>query len=172
MHDFLKKTKRRHVKEIPLAPILDLLTVVIFFLILSASFIEIRQDTLPPSSTVVTKSDPLVPIVIPLNPKLILGKNNGEMVLLLKWFGQTPGQIIKKLKLSKSNYDANLKQNTNDIVKDFMKKFPKESQIQLGWQGNIKYQTVLTVVDGVLTEMKDLVFISPEEAETLFQKSF
>jgi biopolymer transport protein ExbD len=171
MHDFLKKPKRHHIKEIPLAPILDLLTVVIFFLILSASFIEMKQNTLPPSSTIASKNESTPSTILPLNPKLIMGKNNGHMVLLLKWFGATPGQIFKKVKLSNDSYDLLLKTNASDLLNDFLKKYPKESQIQLGWQGDIKYQTVLEVVDGVIPFLKDLVFMSPEESEILFQKS-
>jgi len=171
MHDFIKKPKRHHVKEIPLAPILDLLTVVIFFLILSASFIEIRQETIPPSSTITSSEESKQPLVLPLNPKLIMSKNEGDIVLLLKWFGAAPGQLTKKIKLSNATYDVQLKTNASDLLNDFLKAHPKESQIQLGWQGDIKYQSVLTVIDGVIPVIKDLVFISPEESETLFQKS-
>lgn len=171
MHEFLKKPKRHHVREIPLAPILDLLTVVIFFLILSASFIEMRQNTLPPSSTVVAHGSLATPEKIPLNPKLIMGMKDGEVIFLLKWFGATPGQLTKKIKLGKKNYDLNLKSTASLILNEFKKVYPKESKLQLGWQGNINYQVVLTVVDGIIPEIKDLVFLSPEESETLIQKS-
>ncbi len=171
MHDFLKKKKRRHIKEIPLAPILDLLVVVIFFLILSASFIEVRQNTLPPSSTSVVKDVVLTVDLIPLNPKLIMIHKNGEITLLLKWGGEKPGQIIKKLKSKKQSYDFELKKAVTEIMIDFKKNNPKEKSIQLGWQRDINYQAVLTVVDGAMVVTKDLVFLSPEESEILFEKS-
>lgn len=171
MHDFLNRPKRHHVKEIPLAPILDLLTVVIFFLILSASFIEIRQNTLPPSSTITSKGTADSTDLIPLNPKLIMGKKEKKTTLLLKWFGVKPGQLIKEVLLTKDDYDQHLKESASNIIKEFKKIYPLESKIQLGWNGNIKYQTVLTVVDGVMLEIKDLIFLSPEESEILFEKS-
>jgi biopolymer transport protein ExbD len=171
MHDFLSKPKRHHVKEIPLAPILDLLTVVIFFLILSASFIELRQETLPPSSQVTATPQPNTPPIVPLNPKLMMTNKDGEIILLLKWFGTTPGQTIKKLRPGVDRYDIELKNAANELAKELKKMYPLESQIQLGWQSDIKYQTVLTVVDGVMPEIKDLVFLAPDETEILIEKS-
>lgn len=172
MHDFLKKPKRHHVKEIPLAPILDLLTVVIFFLILSASFIEVRQNTLPPSSTSLIKNDPTSFEKIPLNPKLIMVNENEKVTLVLKWFGVNEGQIFRTLKTSQKNYNQELKSNATDIIREFKKNYPEESQLQLGWQKDIDYQSVLTVVDGTMLEVKDLVFISPEESEVLYKRVF
>lgn len=171
MHDFLKKPKRTHVKEIPLAPILDLLTVVIFFLILSTSFMEIRQNILPPSSTIAA-----APIEnnenksLPINPKLIMFKLNHRGVLLLKWGGVSPGELKKEVNLINEGYDFVLKNNVKELVKEFRSKYPSEKTIQLGWESKINYQTVLTVVDGVLVELKDLVFISPEETDSLINK--
>lgn len=171
MHDFLKKRKRRHAKEIPLAPILDLLVVVIFFLILSASFIEIRQNTLPPSSVSVMKDSTSDQSILPVNPKLIMVNINGEITLLLKWSGAKPGKILKTLKEKEESYNVDLKQYASALVKEFKKSYPQETSLQLGWQRNINYQSVLTVVDGAMLEMKDLVFLSPEETEILFEKS-
>jgi biopolymer transport protein ExbD len=171
MHDFLKKPKRHHVKEIPLAPILDLLVVVIFFLILSATFIEMRQNTIPPSSTVVAKNSDAKEDLAPLNPKLIMALEKNEITLMLSWRGASPGILTKKLKAKDISYDRDLKSSTLNILTEFKKKYPDETKLQIGWQGNIKYQSVLTVVDGAMLGMKDLVLISPEESETLFQKS-
>lgn len=171
MHDFLKKRRRYHVKEIPLAPILDLLVVVIFFLIISASFIEVRQNTLPPSSTSTVSINSTETDKVPLNPKLIMINKNNEITLLLKWFGANPGQLIRTLKASSNNYDQNLKTNTTEIIKEFRATHPDENQLQLGWQKDITYQSVLTVVDGTMLEVKDLVFISPEESEILYAQS-
>lgn len=166
MHDFLQKPKRRHVKEIPLAPILDLLTVVIFFLILSTSFVELRQNLLPPSSTISTD----VPVeqdnkVIPLNPKLLITIENQIATIHLKWGGEKAGDLIKTVSVKDGNYEFELKNQVNLIIKDFKKNFPAEKQVQVGWDANVKYQLVLSVVDGIITEIKDIVFISPEEVQ-------
>ena len=171
MHDFLTKPKRKHIKEIPLAPILDLLVVVIFFLILSASFVELRQNIIPPSSSSIISSAVMDSDSIPLNPKLLIMGSKGNISLLLKWQGSTPGQILKKIKISQTNYDLELKTSTHEIVKEFKKNYPDQNQIQLGWHGDMIYQSVLTTVDGVVLEIKDLVLLSPEDSEILFKKS-
>ena len=171
MHDFINRPKRKHIKEIPLAPILDLLVVVIFFLILSASFVELRQNIIPPSSSSVISSAVMDSKSIPLNPKLLIMSKKGTISLLLRWQGSTPGQILKKLKISQTNYDAELKTSAQEIVKEFKKNYPDQSQIQLGWHSDMIYQSVLTTVDGVLLEIKDLVLLSPEDSEILFSKS-
>ena len=171
MHDFLAKSKRKHLKEIPLAPILDLLTVVIFFLILSASFVELRQNIIPPSSSSIISSGVVESNTIPLNPKLLIMNSNGVVSLLLKWQGSTPGQILKKTKISPASYDVDLKMATQKIVREFKNSYPDQSQIQLGWDGKTAYQLVLTAVDGVILEIKDIVLLSPEESEILFKKS-
>ncbi len=171
MHDFLNKPKRKHIKEIPLAPILDLLVVVIFFLILSASFVELRQNIIPPSSSSVISSAVMDSESVPLNPKLLIMNKKGVISLLMKWQGSKPGQTIKKLKISENDYDAELKSAAQEIVRKFKIDYPDQSQIQLGWHGDMIYQSVLTTVDGVLMEIKDLVLLSPEDSEILFKKS-
>ena len=171
MHDFLTKPKRKHIKEIPLAPILDLLVVVIFFLILSASFVELRQNIIPPSSSSVISTAVMDSNSIPLNPKLLIMSKKGTVSLLLKWQGSRPGQILKKIKISHTNYDEELKNSTQEIVKEFKKNYPNQNQIQLGWHGDMIYQSVLTTVDGVVLEIKDLVLLSPVDSEILFKKS-
>lgn len=172
MHDFLKKPHRKHVKEIPLAPILDLLTVVIFFLILSTSFIELRQNILPPSSTITTQAAPADPTsVIPLNPKLLVGKTQNDLVMILTWAGEKPGKNHRTFSLKTLDYNAQLKESVRSLVKEFKTSFPNEKSLQIGWSSSLKYQLILNVVDGAILEIKDLVFISPEETEDLFQKS-
>jgi biopolymer transport protein ExbD len=172
MHDFLKKPKRAHVKEIPLAPILDLLTVVIFFLILSTSFIELRQNILPPSSTITTKSEAIPDnSKLPLSPKLLMVTSEREMILMLNWLGEKPDKIVKKIKISNNDYNVELKSTVQKIVKEFKAKFPDEKALQIGWEGNLKYQTVLNVVDGVILEIKDIAFLSPEETLEQYKKS-
>ena len=171
MHDFINKPKRKHIKEIPLAPILDLLVVVIFFLILSASFVELRQNIIPPSSSSVISSAVVDSSTLPLSPKLLIMSKKGVVSLLIKWQGSKPGQTLKKINISKSDYDAELKIAAQEIVKEFKKKYPDQTQIQLGWHGDMIYQSVLTTVDGVLMEIKDLVLLSPEDSEILFKKS-
>lgn len=172
MHDLVKRPKRVHVKEIPLAPILDLLTVVIFFLILSASFIEIRQNTLPPSSTSIVSGSQDAFKELPLNPKLLMTQvENSELLILLKWGGKSPAQIEKRLKFNSDDYSLELREVVAAILKEYSLNHPGEINIQLGWSKEINYQVILNVVDGVMPITKDIVFLSPEDTSILISKS-
>ncbi len=173
MADFLLKPKHRHIKEIPLAPILDLLVVVIFFLILSASFIEVRQNTLPPSSTAKAEVTADQPETLPLNPKVLVVQKNNEFLLLLKWFGAKPGQIEKKSPLFAldQKYNFELKQQAAALVTEFLKDHPLEKSIQIGYAGKTHFQDVISVFDGVFSVTKDIVLLSDQETEALASAS-
>ncbi len=171
MHDFIHRPKRRHIKEIPLAPILDLLTVVIFFLILSTSFIELRQNILPPSSTLSTSPAPTESTTIPVNPKLLLVKHETNFYLILKWFGEDAG--LQKIELRENEIDKkNLKIKIQKVLSDFQKKFPLEKNIQLGIGRDLPYQWLLNMIDGTMPKIKDIVLIAPSDVESIVSKVF
>jgi biopolymer transport protein ExbD len=160
---FGRKSNRRHVREIPLAPVLDLLTVVVFFLILSTSFTELTKQTLPPSA-ISTITDPNA--LPPLNPKLFAVHTSNGYRLLLQWSGQNPGQsenmvapIAEEEKLA-----ASLQAQANQLIKEFKKKFGTESSIQISLGPNMTYQEMVSIMDGVREEMQDIVLLSSSEA--------
>ena len=79
--DFDSVSHKAHIPEPELVPILDALTSVIFFLLLSTTFIELTKITVPPSQTSVV-TDPQTPP--PATPKLYIkvdGEKNLEMKL-------------------------------------------------------------------------------------------
>jgi biopolymer transport protein ExbD len=171
MHDFIHRPKRRHIKEIPLAPILDLLTVVIFFLILSTSFIELRQNILPPSSTLSTSTAPTETTIIPVNPKLLLVKHDSSFYLILKWFGENAG--LQKLELKENEIDKkNLKIKIHKLISEFQVTYPNEKNIQLGIGRDLPYQWLLNLIDGTMPKIRDIVLIAPEDVESTVSKIF
>gem|GEM_PF-779841 len=166
IEDLILRKHRRHVGEIPLAPVLDLLVVVIFFLILSSSFIDLTKQTLPPSA-VSTITDPIAPP--PIAPKLFAIQNEAGVRLFLRWGGIDPGQSSRQLALSGvSNEDESASQietSSSEMMAEFSKKFPNEKSLQLGLSENLNYQQMVSVMDGAREHLQDLVLVSYREAE-------
>lgn len=150
------KRRRRHAREPSLVPIIDMMTTVIFFLLLSAGFTEYTKHTLPPSKTS-TITDPVAPP--PLAPKLVLGKAGEEITLLLTWGGTEPGIERKSLK------ESELETGVRDFLKTFHEKHPDEKSLQLALSPELPYRYLVSAMDGVRENLPDIVLISGEEAE-------
>ena len=63
--EILQKRPKKRMKDLNIVPILDMLTTVIFFLLMSTSFIEYTKLTLPPASTISSANSSAVPPVAP-----------------------------------------------------------------------------------------------------------
>jgi biopolymer transport protein ExbD len=164
--DLFHKTHRRHIKELNIVPILDMMTTVIFFLLLSTSFIEFTKITVPPSATS-TITDPIAPP--PVTPRIILMKKDQGYRIQLSWTGRSPGALFRTLENTsvKEKYDNNVKENpnnvmsieevesqeimklTSEIVKEFATTFGSEKTFQLGLSGKVAYQNMVGAMDGV-----------------------
>lgn len=161
LNELFQRPKRRHVKELNLVPVIDMFTTVVFFLLLSSSFDTYSKITLPPSATVsvfesTDKEEPLT-------PKLVLLKNSDtEMELQLSWQGKTPGSLTEKIPMQKATPRESLVTSAAKIVKDFAKKFPSETALQLGLEGELKYQDLISVMDGARETIASIVLISYE----------
>jgi biopolymer transport protein ExbD len=164
--DLFQKTHRRHVKELNIVPILDMMTTIIFFLLLSTSFIEFTKITVPPSSTS-TITDPIAPP--PITPRMILMKKDLGYRLQLTWTGRNPGalfrtlevdQVKKKLDEKKAQdpqYQLTLEELesqelmklSSEMVAEFSKNFAEEKTFQVGLGGKVAYQNLVGVMDGI-----------------------
>jgi biopolymer transport protein ExbD len=153
------------VQEIPLAPVLDLLTVVIFFLLLSTSFVELTKQTLPPSSTSVV-SDPAAPI--PLNLRLFLVRAGKAYKFALQWAGDKPGREERLLPAGAlgAAREKDLREVSANLAHELKQRYPQEASVQVGLGSNINYQEVIAVMDGVREHFDDLVMVSPQDAES------
>lgn len=156
---------RRHLPEPDLVPILDGLTSVIFFLLLSATFIEYTKLTLPPSQTSVGAStsneDPLAP--------KILVKNLGDKVRLqMTWGGSKPSSKSKTVdRPDREKKSSEMETAAREMVEDFIKVYPAEKSIQLGLSKDASYQDMITVMDGVRKTFENVVLVGPDEANSL-----
>jgi hypothetical protein len=139
---------------------------VIFFLILSSSFVEFNKQTLPPSS-VSTSSGPATPdTTTPLNPKLIAVKIANKYRLLLIWAGKEPGQDEAYVDASDEN-SVELQKRTGELVQKFKVKYPAQASLQLGLGSDLSYQTLISVMDGAREYLQDIVLVSDEDAMAL-----
>lgn len=166
MDDFLLKPQRRHVRHLNIVPILDMLTTVIFFLLLSTSFIQFTKLTVPPSQ-VSTITDPIAPP--PLAPKLVVVKAGADLHrLILTWAGKEPGEDARPYRAATDPKKdvPELAALAGKMISDFHTKFPTEKSLQIGLGHDVEYQKLIAVMDGARENMPDIVLISYNEAES------
>jgi len=152
-----------HKREIPepdLVPIMDALTAIIFFLLLSATFLELTKVTIPPSSTS-TISSPVAPPPVAAH---IYVKPDGENLLIsLQWAGSNPGTIkgrVARLGTESAKPLLELEAEVKRIVSEFVKKYPAEKTLQVTLGADANYQEMISVMDGARHHLEDLVLSS------------
>jgi biopolymer transport protein ExbD len=157
--EFFQKPKRRHIKDLNLVPIIDMFTTVVFFLLLSSSFDFFSKVTLPPSATVsvATPDDASKP----LSPKLVLVRNSPkELELILNWEGEKPGSLSEIIPVERGAERKMIQDLSKKIVTKFTKDHNAEKALQIGLDGEINYQSLIAVIDGVVEVMPNIVLIS------------
>lgn len=165
MDGMFSKSHRRETPDLNIVPILDMLVCVIFFLILTTSFMKYTKQTVPPSA-VSTITNPVAPP--PLTPKLmcVKSKTGTGLRLLLTWSGTNPGQLDKE---TSAEVDDVLN-NSKEIIDSFMQKFPSEKTIQIGLGADVSYQTLITIMDAAKEKMPDMILFSYQEAQARADK--
>ena len=162
-----EKRHRRHIKDLNIVPILDMLTTVIFFLLMSTSFLEFTKLTVPPSQTTAASGAATAP---PLSPKLVLVQRAEGLKLLLTWGGAAPGEAIETLKASNPDERRErVLEASRKLVEAFAKEHPSEKTLQLGLGARIPYQDLISAMDGARETLPDIVLISHHEAEARTQ---
>lgn len=146
--------------HIDLVPIIDAMTCVIFFLLLSSTFVEFTKITMPSSMTsefkTTSDSDKK-----PLAPKLFGLVQNNEISLVLSWLGEQPGHLKKKILRDPQNKRSEeLQQASTELVKEFKIKFPNENSLQIGLSSQASYQELISAIDGARKEFNDIVMTS------------
>lgn len=160
--DFIAVTRRPGVHDIPIAPIIDMLVAIIFFLLLSTTFVELSKQTVPPAR-LSTITNPVAPP--PLAPKLFALRTSTGLRLVLRWSGDKPGQAVRNVALSEpSIFSEALVAETKKLIGAFTRKYPQAATLQIGFTQNIVYQEVISVMDGVLAFIPDLVLVSYDDA--------
>lgn len=158
--EWFDKPHRRHQRELDIVPILDMLTAIIFFLLLTTTFVEYTKQTLPPSESVIL-SDPASKA--PVSPRLLVSESGGEVHIVLDWQGETPGKKNASTALDAAKYPTGVKESVSKLLGEFKQSFPGEATIRVGLSEGAAYQTLIAVMDGVREQIADIVLISPEE---------
>lgn len=152
--------------RIDLVPIIDAMTCVIFFLLLSSTFVEFTKITMPQAvSSVAATSVAAEP---PLTPKLIGVIKGQYLEMVMAWNGKSPDRMMKRvLRDPKNQRSEALQATTQGVVQEFKRMFPQEKALMLGFSPKVTYQEVISVMDGARQEINDLVMVSWTEAQSL-----
>ena len=153
--------------RIDLVPIIDAMTCVIFFLLLSSTFVEFTKITMPSavSAVATTVSEKSTP---PLSPKIFGLVKDQNIYLILSWEGETPGHLQNIVPRHLDNARSQeLQLATQGLVDEFKKKFPQENTLQLGLSAAATYQEMISAMDGARLRFSDLVMVSWND-ESLF----
>ncbi|MBL7671728.1 MAG: biopolymer transporter ExbD [Bdellovibrionaceae bacterium] len=159
----LDRGSSRSLPEPDLVPILDGLTCVIFFLLLSISFIGLTKLTLPPSaSTVVSAGVEKLPV----SPKIKVRREGNQLSVELEWMSlrQESAKFIYPRDESKKVH-RELIQKVSELVFSFKEKFPAEKTMQLVLSPDLNYQEMISVMDGIRLHIEDIVLNSYKELE-------
>lgn len=142
-------------RDLNIVPILDMLTTVIFFLLMSTTFIEYNKLTLPPAKTVTStvQSD-----VEPLSPRLLVTFKGEALKLRLIWKGKNPGENEVE------STPAEIGTKLQILLKQFAEKYPNEKTLQVSLEKDVSYQTLISIMDGSKDLIPDVVLLSYHEA--------
>lgn len=162
--DLFTRTPRRKVQDLNIVPILDMLTTVIFFLLLSTSFLEYVKLSVPPASvsTVPPDRDPL-----PANPKLVLvGSGKSGMQLRLSWGGSAPGTRTSDVRPADGvSAKSEVQAKARELAAEFKKLNGAEKTLKIALSAQLPHQYLIAVMDGVKEFLPDVVLLSHADAE-------
>lgn len=133
------RRKSKKVEKLNLIPILDAIFIFIFFLLMSAQFIDIYQvgSDAPVTSTLTQEQEDKKK---PLNLSLVITKN----YILVK--GGMDSRVIKKIGMTNGDYEINELKETLMSLKE---KHPKESTVIFKPSSNVKYEKIVALMDTV-----------------------
>lgn len=154
-----EKRPKRKVIDLNIVPILDMLVTVIFFLLLSTTFLEYVKLTVPPSAVASVLGDDERK---PVSPKFFVKKSGEELNLSLQWAGSTPG--VRSARAVASDRGSVI-EKSRSLVDEFAKSYPSEKTVQLGLGAEVPYQNLVSVMDGIRPALPDVVLVHYREAE-------
>lgn len=152
MFDF-ETTDRKHVPEPDLVPILDGLTAVIFFLLLSLSFIGFTKITIPPSFVSAAQSSDDKPV----SPRVKATLQGESILVKLEWLGKNPGNISESaIRVPAKNKNESLIEAAEKLASKFKEKYPGEKALQVTLGPDLNYQELISLMDGLRKSYEDL----------------
>lgn len=165
MLDDLLEKKESHIQDIPIAPILDMMVSIIFFLLLSTTYFSLTYQSVPPSQSV-TITDPLEPP--PRAPKLLVYAHGNGVKMSLNWVGNEPGTVRASLTVGDvTKFDEAFVRQVQVLVSKFNSKYPDEKAIQVGFGSEVNYQLMVSTLEAVTPMIKDVALLSYKETDAL-----
>ncbi len=162
------ETERKHTPEPDLVPILDGLTAVIFFLLLSISFVGLTKVTMPPSVASIASPSKETPLSARLKATLV----DSTIKLKLEWIGKKPGSIRESVIREEPNKkNQALIEAVKKMTTDFKTRYPDENTLQLALSETLNYQEMISMMDGALGQLKDIALSSYDVANAANQGS-
>lgn len=152
--EIFQKRPKKHVRDLNIVPIIDMLVTVIFFLLMSTSFIEYTKLTLPPSVTVTA---PVESKKLPLLPKLVVRSGANGYEVHLSWQGSEPGHD------SVDCNQSDIIPRVEAMLKKFKERHADERTLQISMERSVKYQTLISVMDASKDLIPDVVLLSYNE---------
>lgn len=165
MDDFFDRYRPKRIIDLNIVPILDMLISIIFFLLLSTSFIGYTKLQVPPAS-VSTVTSPVAPE--PLSPKLMVAGKDQKVRLILVWKGEKPGRKIESVDVPADDSRAKIiQEKVFGILKEFNTKYPGEKTLQMGLSPKLPYQFLIASMDAARETVPDVVLIDYNEVQAL-----
>lgn len=163
---FELENERKQTLEPDLVPILDGLTAVIFFLLLSISFVGLTKVTLPPSVASVAPASK----DIPLSTRIRAYLENSTVVVKLDWIGKSPGSMTENVvRGNPTEKNLALIEAVQRLTTKYKERYPEENTLQLSLGESMSYQEMISIMDGALGQLKDIALSSYVDAENARQ---
>lgn len=163
MDDLFSRDFRRNQIDLNIVPIMDMLICVIFFLLLSTTFMGFTNLQVPPSA-VTTVTDPGK--VEPLAPKMMAFIRDNALQIRLEWRGAKPGaQTAQVAPQHLEGRAMTVQEETRQIVQKFKQQYPGENTLQMSLSAEIPYQILIAMMDGAREQLPDVVLYSYAEVD-------
>lgn len=163
MDDLFAREKPRSTIDLNVVPIMDMLICVIFFLLLSTTFMGFTNLQVPPSA-VTTISEPTRPE--PLAPKMMAYIRDNSLQIRLEWKGAKPGAQTALVPPQHLEGRAlTVQEETRAMVKKFKDQYPGENTLQMSLSAEIPYQILIAMMDGAREQLPDVVLYSYSEVD-------
>lgn len=164
MDEMFSREHRRNQIDLNIVPIMDMLICVIFFLLLSTTFMGFTNLQVPPSSVTTVMSEPGK--TEPLAPKMMAFIRDNALQIRLEWRGAKPGaqtaQVAPKNLVGRA---MTVQDETRALVKKFKDQYPNENTLQMSLSAEIPYQILIAMMDGAREQLPDVVLYSYNEVD-------
>ncbi len=155
-YDVFGPRKKKVHQEVNVAPILDVMFTIIFFLLVATSFESFTKLTVPPSR--VSAAPSKVDEAPPANPRVVVSGSQDKLKIQLTAGGKEPYDQIDDAQFEK------LRESVAKLVKDYLDKNPAEKTYQLTISSDLSYEVLVRAMDGIRESSQDVVLVAPVDS--------